>query len=196
MFAATMAIMKKLDLFWRHSDCPVHIKVYTADAVLRSKLLYGLESAQLIPSVLKKLETFQLKVLRKILKIETTYINRVNSNVSIFNRINTMMEEEGKSKRVISFVDAYNKIKRKRALKIMNQENTSIYNVSFENGKLRKWNHSNKRVGRPRMNWTEETIKEIWDIVKRKNENERFRYEQFNEDNQEMIDLIKSHTET
>ena len=64
-FAATMAIMKKLDLFWRHSNCPIHIKVYTADAVLRSKLPYGLESAQLIPSVLKKLETFQLKVLRK-----------------------------------------------------------------------------------------------------------------------------------
>ena len=64
--AATMAVMKKLDLFWRHSDCPTHIKVYTADAVLRSKLLYGIESAQLIPSVLKTLETFQLKVLRKI----------------------------------------------------------------------------------------------------------------------------------
>ena len=52
-FAASMAIMKKLDLFWRHSDCPIHIKVYTADAELRSKLLYGLESAQLIQSVLK-----------------------------------------------------------------------------------------------------------------------------------------------
>jgi len=151
-FAATMAIMKKLDIFWRHSDCPTHIKVYTADAVLRSKLLYGLESAQLIPSVLKKLETFQLKVLRKILKIDTTYINRVNSNASIFNRINTTMEAEGKSKRVISFVDAYNKIKRKRAIKIINQENTSIYNVSFENGKFRKWTHKNRRVGRPRMN--------------------------------------------
>ena len=60
-----MAIMRKLDLFWRHSDCPVHIKVYTADAVLRSKLLYGIESAQLMPSVLKTLETFQLKVFRK-----------------------------------------------------------------------------------------------------------------------------------
>ena len=191
-FAATMAVMKKLDLFWRHSDCPVHIKVYTADAVLRSKLLYGLESAQLIPSVLKKLETFQLKVLRKIFKIDTTYINRVNSNASIFNRINTMMEEEGRSKRVISFVDAYNKIKRKRAIKIMNQENTSIYNVSFENGKFRKWIHTNRRVGRPRMNWTEETINEIWDIVKRNND--RFRYTQFDENNQEMIDLIKSHT--
>ena len=32
--AITMATKKKLDLFWRHSDCPVYIKVYTADAVL------------------------------------------------------------------------------------------------------------------------------------------------------------------
>ena len=51
----------------------------------------------------------------------------------------------------------------------MNQDNTSIYNVCFENGKFRKWIHTNRRVGRPRMNWTEETIKEIWDIVKRNN---------------------------
>ena len=82
---------------------------------------------------------------------------------------------------MISFVEAYNKIKRKRAIKIMNQENTSIYNVSFENGKFRKWIHKNRRVGKPRMNWTEETINEIWDLVKRNNE--RFRYTQFDEEN-------------
>ena len=70
-----------------------------------------------------------------------------------------MMEEEGRNKRVISFVDLYNKLKRERAIKIMHQENTSIYNVSFENGQFRKWIHTNRRVGRPRMNWTEETIK-------------------------------------
>jgi hypothetical protein len=57
--------MKKLDLPWRNSDSPTQVKVYKADAVLRSKLLYGLESAQLIPSVLKKLETSQFKLLRK-----------------------------------------------------------------------------------------------------------------------------------
>ena len=77
----------------------------------------------------------------------------------------------------------------------MNQENTSIYNVSFENGKLRKWTHKNRRVGRPRMNWAEESINEIWDIVKRSNSNNRFRYTQFSDENQEMIDLIKEHTE-
>jgi hypothetical protein len=47
---------------------------------------------------LKKLETSQLKVFKKLLKIDTTYITRVSPNVSIFNRINTMMEEEGKGK--------------------------------------------------------------------------------------------------
>ena len=53
--ATTMVTMKKLDLFWRHSDCPTAVKIYTAEAVLRAKLLYGLESTQLIPSVARKL---------------------------------------------------------------------------------------------------------------------------------------------
>ena len=44
------------------------------------------------------------------------------------------------------------------------------------------------------MNWTEETIKEIWDIVKRNNE--RYRYSQFDEEYQEMSEMIKNHTET
>jgi hypothetical protein len=66
IFAATMTTMTQLDIFWRHSDCPTYIKVYTADAVLRTKLLYGMESVQLIPSVLKRIGTFQLEVLRQI----------------------------------------------------------------------------------------------------------------------------------
>ena len=44
------------------------------------------------------------------------------------------------------------------------------------------------------MNWTEETVTEIWDILKRSNE--RFRYTQFDEESEEMTGLIKNHTET
>ena len=104
-----------------------------------------------------------------------------------------MMEEEGTSKRVISFVEAYSKLKRKKVVKILNQENTSIHKVSFENNKLRKWTHPKRRSGRPRANWTEETIKEIWNIVKRNNENHR--YQEFDENNEEMIEAIKQHEE-
>ena len=90
---------KKLDLFWRHSNCGVAIKIHTADAILRSKLLYGTESAQLLPSVLKRIETFQLKVLRKILRMDTTYINRENTNSKVFEEANNRSNEERKRKR-------------------------------------------------------------------------------------------------
>ena len=66
IIANPMVTLTKLDLFWRHSNCSKAIKVPTADAVLRSKLLYGIESTQLIPSMLKRFETFQFKVLRQI----------------------------------------------------------------------------------------------------------------------------------
>lgn len=113
--AATMVIMKKLDIFWRHSDCSTAIKIYTAEAVLRAKLLYGLESAQLIPSVAKKLETFQRKVLRKILNMKTTYVERSNTNDKVFQKANEKLEEEGKTKTVVTFIEAYQKQKKKKS---------------------------------------------------------------------------------
>ena len=114
-FANTMITMKQLDLFWRHSSCDTAIKIYTAEAVLRSKLLYGLESAQLIPSIAKKLETFQLKVLRKILKMDTTFVDRANTNQIVFNTANHKMAEEGNRKPVISFIEVYRKLKMKES---------------------------------------------------------------------------------
>jgi hypothetical protein len=46
-----------------------------------------------------------------------------------------MMEEEGRRKRVVSFVDANNEFKRKRAVKIMNQEahQYTMYHSKTEN---------------------------------------------------------------
>ena len=93
-----MDTTKKIDFFWRHSDCDIAVKVYTADAILRAKLLYGLESAQLIPSVAKRTETLQLKVLRTILRLNTTYIDGENNNQSIFDRTNQEIKEQNTCK--------------------------------------------------------------------------------------------------
>ena len=56
--ASTMITLKKLDMFWRHSNCSTRVKVTTLDAVIRSKLLYGLDSAQLHEAELKRLNIF------------------------------------------------------------------------------------------------------------------------------------------
>ncbi len=60
-----MVTLKKLDLFWLHSNCPARIKIITLDAVIRSKLLYGTESAQLGEAELKRLDNTHLKAMRR-----------------------------------------------------------------------------------------------------------------------------------
>ena len=44
------------------------------------------------------------------------------------------------------------------------------------------------------MNWTEETVNAICDILNRNHEG--FRYTQFDENNKQMRELIKKHAET
>ena len=107
-----MITFKKLDLFWRHSNCGIAINIHTADAILSSKLLYGTESAQLLPSVLKRIETFQLKGLRKIFRMDTTYINRENTNGKVFEEADRKSNQDRKRKRIIvTFIEAYTHLK-------------------------------------------------------------------------------------
>ena len=49
-----MAILKRLDIFWLHCDCSKRLKLQVFNAVIRSKLLYGLESLQIIDHILTK----------------------------------------------------------------------------------------------------------------------------------------------
>ena len=46
----TARTWKRLDLFWLHSTCSTEQKLQVYNAVITSKLLYGLETAQLTPS--------------------------------------------------------------------------------------------------------------------------------------------------
>ena len=56
------------------------------DAVVRSTLLYGLETIHLTDAMLKKIDAFQLRCLRKILKVPSTSIDRRNTNTEVLNR--------------------------------------------------------------------------------------------------------------
>ena len=91
-------------------DTYIHI------SVLRSKVLYGMESAQLNEPELKRLETFQLKALRKVLKMKTTYIDRNNTNIKVYQEANKKLAElpefikkKHKVKEITTFKQAYRK---------------------------------------------------------------------------------------
>ena len=63
-----MMTLNKLDTFWRHSNCPTKFKIIALDAVIRSKLLYGLDTAQINEAQMQRLDLLQLKALRKYLE--------------------------------------------------------------------------------------------------------------------------------
>ena len=62
--------------------------------IIRAKLLYGLESAALNQTTLNKLDTFQLKGLRRILQLKTTVVHRANTNETVFEIANEKSEHE------------------------------------------------------------------------------------------------------
>ena len=59
--SATMAVLKKLDMFWLNTRCSKKCKLLVYDACITSKLLYGLETLEPTQGVAQLLNTFQLK---------------------------------------------------------------------------------------------------------------------------------------
>ena len=84
--AATMATWKKMHLFFKDARCPIRWKLIVYDSMIPSKLLYGLETVELSPALLTKLETYQIKGLRKILHMKPPFIDRRNSNAEVYRR--------------------------------------------------------------------------------------------------------------
>ena len=64
--ATCIVTWNKLHLFWRHSNTPIRTKLIVFDAVVRSKLVYGLETVRMTTAQLNRINAFQLKGLRQI----------------------------------------------------------------------------------------------------------------------------------
>ena len=78
---------KKIEPVLATSENAPKFKLRVYNAVIRAKLMYGLETAQLNDSHLKRLNTSQLKGSRKIAKMDTTYVQRNNDNTTVYKKI-------------------------------------------------------------------------------------------------------------
>ena len=73
--------------------------------IIRASLLNCLDSAQLVPSDFKELETIKFKGLRKISRLDTIGASREDTNTRIRNASKQKIEEGGNKKKVITFVE-------------------------------------------------------------------------------------------
>ena len=63
--AECMATLKKLDPYWLKGDGSVKQKLIVFDAVIRAKLMYGLESAQINDNLKRNSTYFNSRALEK-----------------------------------------------------------------------------------------------------------------------------------
>ena len=162
-----MAIMQKMDLFWRKAECPIKWKILVFDAVIRSKLLYGLETAMLTDSAQRRLNVFQLKGLRKILKMKTTFVERANTNERVILKANAALEHERSRRKVKTFSEAYKVSRTKRCARLLMQRPSDPTRYSTLQADNQIWNFPSKRAGRPKDKWVAFGMNDLWSIVTR-----------------------------
>jgi len=117
---------------------------------------------------------FQLRGLRNILKMKTTYVERGNSNAEVFRRANEEIQNEtpeGKTpKKIKPFVTCYLNSRMKRLARVHKMKHDhAVRHITFAPDPKKRivpWNPPNRRVGRPRFKWVTKTIKDMWHNIR------------------------------
>ena len=131
-----------------------------------SKLLYGLESTMLNQSVIKRLDTFLFKGLRKILHVPTTYIDRAYSNDNVLAIANAILQETGHPEiRLLSMEHAQRRKTSLAKLICLGGRDPSA-SATFNVLNFEPHDYGKKRVGRPRLNWLKCTLEIAWSEAK------------------------------
>ena len=162
-----MATLNKLNLFWGRAHCPASFKLHVYDAVIRSKVIYGLESAELTEGDLKILDVFHLKGLRKIMKMKTTYVNRANTNERVYDRASAALNEHSTGDKGERIITPLRETYQTRKLRLLEQiislpDKDPVKNITMDPKTLKPIDHGARRVGRPKSNWTENAMVDYW----------------------------------
>ena len=165
----TMPVLKRLDIFWNKTSCNLKWKMLVYNAVITTKILYGLESLEPTDSTGRLLDTFQLKGLRKILKLHTTFINRANTNEFVFQKANEAVGSTsvGPNRKIKPLTEILASKRLKLLGHVLRRERRHpLHQATFASNRAMPRTPNIRRVGRPRKCWTLENMARAWDILR------------------------------
>ena len=84
---------RRLHVYWRATNASKKWQLLAYDAIVKSKLLYGLETAQVGQGDLKKIDAFQVRGIRQILGKKHTYWDRSATNQALFDMASRILSE-------------------------------------------------------------------------------------------------------
>ena len=166
IIADCMATFNKLHIFLYSSDNTTERKIQMFNAILRAKVMYGLETLVMNTAIKNKLDVFQLKCMRKILQLPTTYINRSYTNEHIRTQISNKLKDS--NRKPLTTLSTYHQRMRIKHLQQLIIEGNAEPGaaVTFDIVTFKPIDHGKKRVGQPRLNWYKETMADLWKETK------------------------------
>ena len=149
-----MTTWRRLALFWKASNVSKKWQLVIYDAVIKSKLLYNLETVFLTQSLRKKLEAFQLRGLRQILKIPTTFIDRRWTNARVYELASQTAYPQDPNRSVRPITVDLDERRIRLAGHILRAPNTDpLRQVTYEPDSAQPKHIGKRRIGRPRQQW-------------------------------------------
>ena len=110
------------------------------------------------------MDAFQLKGICKILGMQTTYMNRANTNSRVFERASSIANPKGKPNKNIRPCSHYVQTRQESLLKhvVRSPNEDPLRQCTLELNRPIPFQVPKRRVGRPRLNWTTEAYKRIY----------------------------------
>jgi hypothetical protein len=147
---ATWGTLRKLDLLWGKSQASISWKLLVFDAVIVAKLLYGLTSIPLTQADCNKIDAFQMRGLRKILKIKHPYWSRISNN-TILQTANQRLDPKAKKiERLSSKLTQRQIVLYAHIVRLDNDDPMKRISIDEDGDRVKS---DFKRRGRPRMKW-------------------------------------------
>ena len=158
---AVVATARQLNPLWFQARTSKTWKIRVFESTLACKLLYGLESLQLTSNEQKLIDNFQMKMLRNILGVPPTYVNRSWTNQAVLNELSQRygykhirLSTKWKNRKVTLLGHI-----------IRAESEDPMREVLFETGTFRPRIEHIRRVGKPRANWLLETYKDAHTMI-------------------------------
>ena len=195
--AQTMAIWKKLQLYFIHADDTYNFRIQVYNAIVRSKLLYGLETVEVNSSIRNKIDIFHRRGSRQIFQIPTTHIDRTKTNRFVMDFANAQLRAENPtSKPIVPLTQIHDDMKIRMLYRIlrMSQDNPHV-TITFEDGTLHPIDIGKRRSGRPRIKWLDNVMDLAWRRITR-SKYPHYMYQNFDADNEDHVRTIREAAKT
>ena len=148
----------KLKPYWKASGASKKRKLIIYDAIIRSKLLYGLETIHLTQAMSKKIGRFPDAWHSAHFTAQFHFSRRNTNKVLLDEASSIAFPSRGDRRKMIPFSE-FHMLRREKLLGHILRSDSSdpMRQISFLPVSARRADYGTKRVGKPRQNWLHHT---------------------------------------